>query len=134
MKDCAKKISRTQTFSKLWVVRKVWHFIKREKKYMKYWQIGQIVYSHFLIENWKVKTFGTITAYINIEKLNERGKKRLNAKLERHLTRSHILLCEVFAYIYIYIYIWINMTLPLVFKTGLWHSMVKTTDTQILLV
>ena len=106
MKDCAKKISRTQTFSKLWVVRKVWHFIKREKKYMKYWQIGQIVYSHFLIENWKVKTFGTITAHINIEKLNERGKKRLNAKLERHLTRSHILLCEVFAYIYIYIYIY----------------------------
>ena len=76
----------------------------KEKKNMKYWQIGQIVYSHFLIENWKVKTFGTITAHINIEKLNERGKKRLNAKLERHLTRSHILLCEVFAYIYIYIY------------------------------
>ena len=78
----------------------------KEKKNMKYWQIGQIVYSHFLIENWKVKTFGTITAHINIEKLNERGKKkRLNAKLERHLARPHTLPYEVSAlYIYIYIY------------------------------
>ena len=47
--------------------------------------------------------FGTITARINIEKLNERGKKMLNAKLERHLERPCILPHEVFAFIYIYI-------------------------------
>ena len=45
--------------------------------------------------------FGTITARINIEKLNERGKKMLNAKLERHLERPCILPHEVFAFIYI---------------------------------
>ena len=48
---------------------------------------------------------GTITIHINIEKLNERGKKRLNAKLEHHLARPHTLPYEVSAFIYIYIYI-----------------------------
>ena len=48
---------------------------------------------------------GTIIAHIDIEKLNERGKKVLNAKLERHLARPHTLSYEVSAYIYIYIYI-----------------------------
>ena len=76
---------------------------QKRKKNMKYWQIGQIVYSHFLIENWKVKMLGTIIAHVNIEKLNERGKKRLNAKLERHLARPHTLPYEVSVYIYIYI-------------------------------
>ena len=32
-------------------------------------------------------------------------KKKLNAKLERHMVRPHTLSHEVFAYIYIYIYI-----------------------------
>ena len=48
----------------------------------------------------------TITTHINIEKLNERGKKekeKLNAKLERHLARPHTLPYEVSAFIYIYI-------------------------------
>ena len=55
-----------------------------------------------------MKTFGTIIAHINIEKINERGKKkRLNAKLEHHLARPQILPYEVFAFIYIYIYIYI---------------------------
>ena len=49
----------------------------------------------------------TITAYINIEKLNERGKKRLNAKFKRYLTRPHTLPYEISAFIYIYIYIYI---------------------------
>ena len=71
---------------------------QKKEKSMKYWWIDQIAYSHFLIENWKAKTLGTITAYINIEKLNERGKKRLNAKLERHLARPHTLLYEVHAF------------------------------------
>ena len=44
--------------------------------------------------------FGTIITRINIEKLNERGKKRLNAKLERHLARPHTLLHKVSAFIY----------------------------------
>ena len=44
---------------------------------------------------------GTIIAHIDIEKLNERGKKVLNAKLERHLARPHTLSYEVSAYIYI---------------------------------
>ena len=48
-----------------------------------------------------MKPLGTITAHINIEKLNERGKKMLNAKLEHHLPRPHTLLYEVSAYIYI---------------------------------
>ena len=39
-------------------------------------------------------------AWDHIEKLNERGKKRLNAKLERHLARSHTLPYEVSAFIY----------------------------------
>ena len=39
-------------------------------------------------------------AHFDIEKLNERGKKRLNAKLECYLARSHTLLYEVSAYIY----------------------------------
>ena len=46
---------------------------------------------------------GTIISHIDIEKLNERGKKVLNAKLERHLARPHTLSYEVSAYIYIYI-------------------------------
>ena len=49
-----------------------------------------------------MKILGTITAHINIEKLNERGKKRLNAKLERHLARPHTLPHEISAFIYIY--------------------------------
>ena len=43
---------------------------------------------------------GTITARTNIEKLNERGKKRLNAKLERHLARPHTLSYKVSTIIY----------------------------------
>ena len=50
-----------------------------------------------------MKILGTITAHINIEKLNERGKKRLNAKLERHLARPHTLPHEISAFIYILI-------------------------------
>ena len=53
-----------------------------------------------------MKTLGIITAHINIEKLNERGKKMLNAKLKRHLTIPHTLSYEVSTYIYIYIYIY----------------------------
>ena len=83
MKDCVKKISRTQIFLKIMGYEKSMKF-SLKKKSMKYCWIDQIVYSHFLIKNWKVKMLGTITAYINIEKLNERGKKRLNAKLEHH--------------------------------------------------
>ena len=37
--------------------------------------------------------------------MKEVKKKRLNAKLERHLIGSHALLHEVSAFIYIYIYI-----------------------------
>ena len=48
---------------------------------------------------------GIIMAHFDIEKLNERGKKRLNAKLERHLARPHTLSYEVSTFIYIYIYI-----------------------------
>ena len=51
-----------------------------------------------------MKTLETITAHINIEKLNEKDKKMLNAKLERHLTRPHTLPFEVSTFIYIYIY------------------------------
>ena len=40
-----------------------------------------------------------------VKKLNERGKKMLNVKLERHLTRHHTFLHEFSAFIYIYIYI-----------------------------
>ena len=43
---------------------------------------------------------GTITAHIDIEKLNERGKKMLNIKLERHLARPHALPYRVSAFIY----------------------------------
>ena len=71
---------------------------------MKYWWIDQIVYSHFLIENWKVKMLETITTHINIEKLNERGKKKkkLNAKLERHLARPpYTTLWGLYFYTYI---------------------------------
>ena len=46
---------------------------------------------------------GTITAHINIEKLNEIGKKMLNTKLECHLARPHTLPYEVSTFIYIYI-------------------------------
>ena len=38
---------------------------------------------------------------------NERGKKRLNAKLKRHLAGPHALSHEVSTFIYIYIYIYI---------------------------
>ena len=62
-----------------------------------------------------MKILGTITAHINIEKLNERGKKRLNAKLERHLARPHTLPHEVSAYIYIYIYILIDLLILICF-------------------
>ena len=41
----------------------------------------------------------------NKKKLNERGRKRPNAKLECYLARPHALLHEVSAFIYIYIYI-----------------------------
>ena len=43
---------------------------------------------------------GIITARINIEKLNERGKKRLNAKLEYHLAKPRTLSHEVSTFIY----------------------------------
>ena len=86
--------------------------LHQKRKSMKYWRIGQIVYSYFLIENWKVKTLGTIIAYIDIQKLNERCKKMLNAKLKCHLARPHTLPYEVSAYIYIYIdlrNIWLSL-------------------------
>ena len=72
---------------------------KKKKKSMKYWRIGQIQKTE------KVKMLETITTHIDIVKFIERGKKMLNAKLERHLTRPHTLPYDVFAYIYIYIYI-----------------------------
>ena len=104
MKDCAKKISRTQTFLKIMGYEKSMELHQKRKK--KKWnrQIGQIMYSHFLIENWKVKMLGIITAHIDIEKFNERGKKMLNARLMCHLTRPHTLPYEISAFIYIYIY------------------------------
>ena len=96
MKDCAKKISRTQTFLK----------IMGCEKSMKYWWINQIVYSHFLIENWKVKMIGTITAHVNIEKLNERGKKKTKCKVRAPLGKtSYTLVWGLCFYIYIYILI-----------------------------
>ena len=49
MKDCAKKISRTQTFFKIMGCEKSMKLHQKGKKSMKYCQIGQIVYSHFLI-------------------------------------------------------------------------------------
>ena len=80
----------------------------RKKKSMKYWQIGQIVYSHFLIENWKVKMLGTITAHVNIEKLNERGKKKTKCKVRAPLGKtSYTPVWGLCFYIYIYIYIYI---------------------------
>ena len=69
-----RKFLEHKLFSKLWFVRNVWNFIKkkkRKKRKMKYCRIGQIVYSHFSIENWKVKMLETITTHINIEKPNE---------------------------------------------------------------
>ena len=76
---------------------------QKRNKSMKYWWIDQIVYSHFLIKNWKEKTLGTITARIYIKKkLNERGKKRLNAKLDHHLTRPHTFPHEVSTFLYKY--------------------------------
>ena len=55
---------------------------------------------------------GTITTRINIEKVNERGKKRLNVKLECHLVRPYTLPHEVSA---LYIYILIRIILvPLI--------------------
>ena len=51
MKDCAKKISRTQTFLKIMDCEKSMKFHQKRKKKKKYWRIGEIVYSHFLIEN-----------------------------------------------------------------------------------
>ena len=80
---------------------------KKKKKSMKYWKIGQIVYSHILLENWKVKMLETITAHINIEKLNERGKKKAKCKVRVPLDKTSYTpawgLC-VYVYIYIYIY------------------------------
>ena len=46
----------------------------------------------------------TITAHIDIVKFIERGKKMLNAKLERHLTRPHTLPYEVMRSLLLYIY------------------------------
>ena len=46
-----------------------------------------------------MKTLATIIAHINVEKLNESGKKKLNVKLERHLARPHTFPYEVFAFI-----------------------------------
>ena len=51
MKDCAKKISKTQTFLKIMGCEKSMKLHQKRKKSMKYWQIGQIVYSYFLIKN-----------------------------------------------------------------------------------
>ena len=53
----------------------------------------------------------TITTHIDIVKFIERGKKMLNAKLERHLTRSHTLPYEVMRslLLYIYILIWFSI-------------------------
>ena len=60
-----------------------------------------------------MKILETITAHIDIVKFIERGKKMLNAKLERHLTRPHTLPYEVMRslllYIYIYILIWFSI-------------------------
>ena len=47
------------------------------------------------------------------KKLNERGKKMLNAKLESYLARPHTLPYEVSAFIYIYIYIYIDGLTPI---------------------
>ena len=52
MKDCAKKILKKRTFLKIMGCEKSMKL--HQKKiyiYMKYWRIGEIVYSHFLIEN-----------------------------------------------------------------------------------
>ena len=53
----------------------------------------------------------TITTHIDIVKFIERGKKMLNAKLERHLTRPHTLPYEVMRslLLYIYILIWFSI-------------------------
>ena len=52
MKDCAEKISRTQTFLKIMGCKKSMKLHqKRKKKKKKYWRIDEIVYYHFLIEN-----------------------------------------------------------------------------------
>ena len=60
---------------------------------------------------------------------NKRGKKMLNAKLERHMAKSHALLHEISAYIYIYIddysFITSNHSSTWVsknFVTGLYHT------------
>ena len=69
---------------------------------MKYWWIDQIVYSHILIKNWKVKMLGTITTYINIEKLNERGKKKAKCKVQAPLDKtSYTPVWDLYVYIYI---------------------------------
>ena len=72
---------------------------------MKYWRIGQIQKTE------KVKMLETITTHIDIVKFIERGKKMLNAKLERHLTRPHTLPYEVMRslLLYIYILIWFSI-------------------------
>ena len=57
MKDCAKKILKKRTFLKIMGCEKSMKLHQKKKKYiyiyiyMKYWRIGEIVYSHFLIEN-----------------------------------------------------------------------------------
>ena len=42
------------------------------------------------------------------KKLNEKGKKMLNAKLEHHLGKSYALLHKISTFIYIYIYMYID--------------------------
>ena len=56
MKDCAKKILKKRTFLKIMGCEKSMKLHQKKKNiyiyiYMKYWRIGEIVYSHFLIEN-----------------------------------------------------------------------------------
>ena len=102
-----RKFLKHKLYSRLWVVRKVWNFIKKEKKYEILVNRSNCVFSLF---NRKLKSENawdhhSIYWIIDIEKLNERGKKRLNTKLERHLTRSHVLLHNISTFIYIYIYI-----------------------------
>ena len=110
---CYKKISRTQTFLKIMGCEKS---MKLHQKSMKYWWIDQIVYSHFLIKKWKVKMFGTITARINIEKLNERGKKKAKCKVRVPLDKTSYTLAWGFCF-YIYKYWFKSWNIVFVFAT-----------------
>ena len=66
-----RKFLKHKLFSKFCVVRNVLNFIKKEKKkYEILANQSNCVFS-VLIENWKVKTFGAITAHINVGKFNE---------------------------------------------------------------